>query len=550
MIQAGLSGVEFWIANTDLQALDQAACPNQIQIGRGITRGLGAGGDPEIGRLSAEEDRDAIAEVLRGADMLFVTAGMGGGTGTGAAPVVAEVARELGILTVAVVTRPFTFEGKKKMARAVAGLAELGGNVDTLIAIPNQKLLNIVEPGTPFRAAMLVADEVLLQATRGISDLITGHGEINLDFADVKSVMRNRGNAILGCGVGEGPERAVEAAQSAVSSPLLEEVSILGAEALLINVQGGSGMTLHEAAEAARFISERVGEEADVFWGAVVDPSLGEEMRVTLIATGFPRADARPAEEARLAAERTSPLAPERTPVFPSERPAALAAERTSGLPPPPFPVPAASPVSAPLARSPLPPAETREPAPSVTAPVFDLLSVREARTARAEEEVPLAADLLSTARAAGLDRTPEPLEEVTPAPATRTDPSELFLAAREVDSVRRPSEEVERPSRPKEANDLLRRLDRMLRSRTTEDEPEGAPLAEDRPVPSDGGGAWRPKRISEGPRAESPRVAPAAAARTRYRRGGWFDEESGLEARLGRRGPLDKPAFMRKKMD
>ena len=293
MIQAGLSGVEFWVANTDMQALEQSVCVNRLQIGRTVTRGLGAGGDPEMGRLSAEEDRETIAEVLREADMLFITAGMGGGTGTGGAPVVAEVAKELGILTVAIVTKPFSFEGKKKMARASAGLADLARSVDTLIAIPNQKLLNIVEPGTPFRAAMLVADEVLLQATRGISDLITGHGEINLDFADVKTVMRNRGNALLGCGVAEGPGRAVEAAQAAVSSPLLEEVSIAGAEALLINVQGGPGMTLHEAAEAARFVSDRVGEEADVFWGAVVDPALGDEMRVTLIATGFPRTDSR-----------------------------------------------------------------------------------------------------------------------------------------------------------------------------------------------------------------------------------------------------------------
>jgi cell division protein FtsZ len=293
MIQAGLSGVEFWVANTDMQALHKSSSSNRLQIGCTVTRGLGAGGDPEIGRLSAQEDREAIAEILRGTDMLFVTAGMGGGTGTGAAPVVAEIAREQGILTVAIVTKPFAFEGKKKMARAQAGLAELGRNVDTLIAIPNQKLLNIVEPGTPFLAAMLVADEVLFQATRGISDLITGHGEINLDFADVKTVMRNRGNALLGSGVASGKDRAVEAAQAAVSSPLLEEVSIFGAEALLINVQGGPGMGLHEAAEAAQFVSDRVGEDADVFWGAVVDPNLDEEMRVTLIATGFPRVESK-----------------------------------------------------------------------------------------------------------------------------------------------------------------------------------------------------------------------------------------------------------------
>ena len=287
MVQAGLQGVDFWVANTDLQALENASCVNRLPLGRAFTRGLGAGGDPEVGRLAAEEDRAAIADILRGTDMLFLTAGMGGGTGTGGAPVVAEVARELGILTVAIVTKPFLFEGKKKMARAAVGLEKLSKHVDTLIAIPNQKLLNIVQPGTPFHAAMLVADEVLFQATRGISDLITGHGLINLDFADVKSVMHDRGNAILGCGIGSGKNRAIEAAQAAVSSPLLEEMAIHGAEAVLINVQGGLDMGLHEAAEATQFVSERVGDEADVFWGAVIDPTLGDEMRVTIIATGF-----------------------------------------------------------------------------------------------------------------------------------------------------------------------------------------------------------------------------------------------------------------------
>ncbi len=308
MIQAGLTGVDFWIANTDLQALEHAVCPNRLQIGCAVTRGLGAGGDPEIGRLAAEEDREAIGELLHGSDMVFITAGMGGGTGTGGAPVIAAVARELGILTVAIVTRPFAFEGKKKMSRALAGIGSLSGNVDTLIVIPNQKLLNIVEPSTPFREALLVADEVLFQATRGISDLIIGHGEVNLDFADVKTVMRNKGNALLGCGVASGKNRAVEAAQAAVSSPLLEEVSISGAEALLINVQGGPSMGLHEAAEAAEFISERVGEEADVFWGAVVDPSLGDEMRVTLIATGFPRPAAAASGSTSIASEPASLL--------------------------------------------------------------------------------------------------------------------------------------------------------------------------------------------------------------------------------------------------
>ncbi|MCC7144093.1 MAG: cell division protein FtsZ [Candidatus Eisenbacteria bacterium] len=287
MVSAGLNGVEFWIANTDQQALHHAPCANRLQIGTNVTRGRGAGGDPEIGRLSAEEDADRIQEIVFGADMLFITAGMGGGTGTGAAPVIAKLARELGILTVAIVTKPFAFEGKRKFKRAMDGLDALREHVDTLIAIPNQKLMHIVPPGTSFESALLLADEVLFQATRGISDLIIGHGIINLDFADVRTVMRNRGNALLGCGSAIGADRAVEAAAAAVSSPLLEELSITGAEALLVNVQGGSSMSFHEAAEAAQYISDRAGEEADVFWGAVVDPTMGEEMRVTIIATGF-----------------------------------------------------------------------------------------------------------------------------------------------------------------------------------------------------------------------------------------------------------------------
>ncbi|MEZ4653491.1 MAG: cell division protein FtsZ [Candidatus Eisenbacteria bacterium] len=288
MIEAGLRDVEFWVANTDKQALDRSPCLNRLQIGRATTRGLGAGGDPEMGRLSAEEDQEAIEKVVSGADMIFITAGMGGGTGTGAAPVIARYAREMGVLAVAIVTKPFSFEGRKKLGRAMRGLDALAEHVDTLISIPNQKLMHIVEPGTSFSDALLMADEVLFQATRGISDLIMGHGIINLDFADVRTVMRDKGNAMLGSGMASGKDRAIEAAQAAVSSPLLEEVSIEGAEALLVNIQGGTSMSFHEAAEAAQFIADRVGDEADVFWGAVVDPSLDEEIRVTLIATGFP----------------------------------------------------------------------------------------------------------------------------------------------------------------------------------------------------------------------------------------------------------------------
>ncbi len=306
MVSAGLSGVEFWIANTDQQAIQHAACSNRMQIGTNVTRGRGAGGDPEIGRLSAEEDSERIQEIIFGADMLFITAGMGGGTGTGAAPVIARLARELGILTVAIVTKPFAFEGKKKLKRAMDGLDALREHVDTLIAIPNQKLMHIVPPGTSFESALMLADEVLFQATRGISDLIIGHGIINLDFADVRTVMRNRGNALLGCGSATGDDRAVEAAAAAVSSPLLEELSITGAEALLVNVQGGSSMSFHEAAEAAQYISDRAGDEADVFWGAVVDPELGDEMRVTIIATGF-TPNAVPAPEPSFRLSRPAP---------------------------------------------------------------------------------------------------------------------------------------------------------------------------------------------------------------------------------------------------
>jgi cell division protein FtsZ len=288
MIQSGLRDVEFWVSNTDQQALERSHCHNRIQIGHDTTKGLGAGGDPEIGRISAEEDIAAIEAFVAGADMVFITAGMGGGTGTGAAPVIARIAREQGILTVAIVTRPFAFEGKKRLGRARRGLESLSEHVDTLITIPNQKLMEIVEPGTSFDDALLMADEVLFQATRGISDLIMGHGIINLDFADVRTVMRSRGNALLGSGSGSGERRAVDAARAAVSSPLLEDLSISGAEALLVNIQGGPGMGFHEAAEAAQFIADQVGEEADVFWGAVVDPTLEEEMRVTLVATGFP----------------------------------------------------------------------------------------------------------------------------------------------------------------------------------------------------------------------------------------------------------------------
>ncbi|HEX5031333.1 MAG TPA: cell division protein FtsZ [Candidatus Eisenbacteria bacterium] len=302
MMEAGLRGVDFIAANTDAQVLDQSRCPKRIQLGTGITKGLGSGANPNVGREAAEEDEAAIAEALGGADMVFVTAGMGGGTGTGAAPVVARVARSMGALTVAVVTRPFEFEGRRRMQIAEEGLQALREKVDTLIVIPNQRLLAIVEKHTPLKEAFRVADQVLHYATKGISDLITVPGLVNLDFADVKTVMAERGNALMGAGHSSGPNRAYEAAQCAVSSPLLDDVSISGAEALLVNVTGGESMTLHEINEAVTVVVDAAGRDANVIFGAVIDESMGDALSITVIATGFGKAEmmkARAAEPAR-----------------------------------------------------------------------------------------------------------------------------------------------------------------------------------------------------------------------------------------------------------
>jgi cell division protein FtsZ len=287
MISSEIRGVDFLIANTDIQALNSSECPERIQIGASITGGLGSGGDPEIGRKSAEEDREQIRAHLEGADMVFITAGMGGGTGTGASAIVAEVAREINALTVGIVTKPFTFEGRKRMRHAEEGLEQLRRSVDTLIVIPNQRLLHVVDRNTPLNEALSVADDVLAHATKGISEIITVPGLVNVDFADVRSVMRGMGNALMGMGFAQGPDRAREAAQMAISSPLLEDISIAGARALLVNFQGGDDMSLAEIDEASNAILEAAGEEALVIFGAVVDSSLKDEMRVTLIATGF-----------------------------------------------------------------------------------------------------------------------------------------------------------------------------------------------------------------------------------------------------------------------
>ena len=287
MIDAGLSGVDFISVNTALQDLENCKATHRLQICSRITKGLGAGANPEIGRKAIEEDRDVVAESLLGADMIFVTAGMGGGTGTGACPVVAEIAKEQGALTIGVVSKPFEFEGKKRMNRALTGIAELKDKVDTLIIIPNQKLLALATPDTKFTDSFKMADEVLLQATKGISDLISVPGLINLDFADVKTVMSEMGDALMGVGYGSGESRAKEAATQAISSPLLDNVSINGAKAVLINITGNSNMSLIDVNEAATLITEAAGTDANIIFGAVIDETLQDEIRVTVIATGF-----------------------------------------------------------------------------------------------------------------------------------------------------------------------------------------------------------------------------------------------------------------------
>ena len=287
MIGAGLRGVEFIVANTDMQALAQSLAPTRIQIGVNTTRGLGSGGDPSTGRRSAEEDEAAITDAVADADMVFITAGMGGGTGTGSAPVVARLARQAGALTVAVVTKPFQFEGRRRLRQADEGLAELRNEVDTLLVIPNERLLSVVDKTTALSEAFSVADNVLLQATRGISELVTVPGLVNLDFADVKSIMACRGNALMGTGRGNGPNRAVDAASQAVSSPLLEDVSIHGAEGVLVNITGGRDLTLHEVNEAAQVVTQAAGDDANVIFGAVIDPSLDGDLLITVVATGF-----------------------------------------------------------------------------------------------------------------------------------------------------------------------------------------------------------------------------------------------------------------------
>lgn len=286
MIAAGLSSVDFWALNTDAQVLQMSAAPKRIQLGAKLTNGLGAGGDPAKGEKAAEETKEEVMKALDGADMVFITAGMGGGTGTGAAPVIAQIAKNLGALTVGVVTKPFSFEGRRRMNQANAGLERLKENVDSLIVVPNDKLIEVVERRTTIREAFYVVDEILLRGVQGICDIITTPGLINVDFADVKSVMSMSGSALMGIGRGSGEGRALEAARIAVNSPLLE-TSIQGASGVIFNVTGGPDMTIHEVYEAAEVIHESVLDDAIVIFGAVVDDRIQGEVQITVIATGF-----------------------------------------------------------------------------------------------------------------------------------------------------------------------------------------------------------------------------------------------------------------------
>ena len=292
MIEAGIRNVEFIAVNTDRQTLNESKANSKIQIGEKLTRGLGAGANPDIGSQAAEESKAEIAEVLKGADMVFVTAGMGGGTGTGAAPIVAATAKEMGILTIGVVTKPFTFEGKKRLAQAERGVASLKGKVDTLVVIPNDKLLQVIDRKTSMIEAFRMADDVLRQGVQGISDLISVPGVINLDFADVKTIMLNQGMAHMGIGCASGENRAEDAAKQAIQSPLLE-TSIEGARGIIINITGGSDMGLHEANTAAELVQRSADPEANIIFGTVIDDSMGDEIQITVIATGFEKEEDR-----------------------------------------------------------------------------------------------------------------------------------------------------------------------------------------------------------------------------------------------------------------
>jgi cell division protein FtsZ len=328
MIDEQLQGVEFISVNTDQQALHTSKSDIKVQIGRKLTRGLGAGARPEIGRQAIEENRDEVNGSIQNADLVFVTCGMGGGTGTGAAPLIAQMAREGGALTVGIVTKPFLFEGRKRMRQAEMGIAEMRKNVDTMIVVPNERLLAVVGKGIPFQDALKKADEVLLHATQGIAGLITRTGIINVDFADVRTIMQNGGAALMGTGIGRGENRAMEAAQQAISSPLLDNVSISGATGVLINIVGGDDLTLGETTQISEIIHDAAGDEAEIIFGAASDPAMHGEVRVTVIATGFDRAVTGDPHQRTAAAGAPGVLAfpSKRSPVAP---PAAMPASRT-----------------------------------------------------------------------------------------------------------------------------------------------------------------------------------------------------------------------------
>lgn len=308
MIGSGLSRVEFISANTDVQALGRSLAAFKVQLGPERTRGLGAGAKPEVGKEAAVESKDRLRDALEGAEMVFVTAGMGGGTGTGAAPIVANIARDLGALTVGVVTKPFQYEGKRRLLHAEEGLQELRKNVDTLLVIPNQRLLGLVDKATPLLDAFKVADDVLRQAIQGIADIITTTGHVNVDFADVRTVMTYTGRAVMGMGIARGPNRALEAAQKAISSPLLEEGSVQGARGVLLNITGGASLSLHEVDEASSIIKETADPDANIIVGQVINPDLEEDLIITVVATGFDR------EEPILAAPQPERAKPARMP--------------------------------------------------------------------------------------------------------------------------------------------------------------------------------------------------------------------------------------------
>ena len=412
MIEEGLKGVEFIAINTDAQALLMSDADVKLDVGRELTRGLGAGANPDVGRKAAEDHREEIEEVLKGADMVFVTAGEGGGTGTGGAPVVANIARSLGALTIGVVTRPFSFEGKRRAMQAEAGIETLRDEVDTLIVIPNDRLLSISDRQVSVLDAFKAADQVLLSGVQGITDLITTPGLINLDFADVKSVMSGAGSALMGIGSARGDDRSVAAAEMAISSPLLE-ASIDGAHGVLLSISGGSDLGLFEINEAAQLVSNAAAPDANIIFGAVIDDALGDEVRVTVIAAGFD--EGRPPKPKPSPAQRSSSAAPEQTsrPVTPPPRPAPSAvrsapahtvvADATaprSALPPPPPPPP--PPLAEPAAARPEPPAKSE--------PAF---------TASAEP----AADAAADGEPAGEDAPPRPKVPRPAEPSQRTAP-------------------------------------------------------------------------------------------------------------------------------